>query len=134
MITDKYNLYNKGNYWFKKFIDLYRHHNLIIEPYAGYPYARVYYSNAKYKLLMADVELNLKEFNHYKKIQNDLVYTNKSFYEMADENNKLDRAKSFVSTIKGYWGHKAKLDRRLYLLRNHQEFLSTSLQNAKSVL
>lgn len=127
-------LYNRGNYWFKKFIDLYKHENLIVEPYAGYPYARVYYNNAKYKLLLADIELDLKQYNHYKNMQRDLLYSDKSFYEMAESSKGLDKAKSSINTIKGYWAHKIKLDRRLYLLKNNQEFLSTSLQNAKSVL
>ena len=133
-MIDKYNLYNKGSYWFKRFIDNYKHENLIIEPYRGYPYARVYYNNPMYKLLLADIEIDLKQYNHYKKMQGDLVNSDYGFYQTLDSKKKMDSAESLTTTIKGYWGHKEKLDRRLYLLSNRQEFLDIALQNAKSVL
>ena len=127
-------LYNRGNYWFKKFIDLYRNENLIVEPYASQPYARIYYKTPVYKLLLADVELNMKQYNYYKNTRRDLLYENKSFYDHIESIKSLEKINNSKNTIKGFWAHKHKLDRRIYLLKNRQDFLSSALQNAKNVL
>lgn len=121
-------LYKKGSYWFKRFVDYYRKNNLILEKHASYPYVQVYYNHPKYKILLAEVELYMNEYNYRKNMQYDLLYSSKLFYDQVEEKGQIDVAKSSEKDIKGYRAHIHKLDRRLYLLKNNQEFLSTSLQ------
>lgn len=121
------------NHWFKKLKERYKNENLIFEQHKKYPYMRVYYKTPIYKLLLADVPMNLSPYNYREKKQA-LALSDYNFYIQLEEKNKVEEAMDYETIVKGYYAHIVKIDRRIYLLKNNQEFLSTALQNSKSIV
>lgn len=131
MIIEDY-IYTRGNHWFKELIDRYRNENIYVTYAPEYNYARLYLQTPLYYLLIDDVPLDLFPHNQWGYMQREQL-SNKKFYDVAEQANKLDEVNESYTQVKGYFGRVDQIDRRLRLLRNSEEYLNTAIQNAKEL-
>jgi len=119
-----------GNYWFNKIIERYsRDKNIVVEKHHKYPYVTLYYKEPMYKHYVYNFPIRVTPHNYRTDVFNARFDNEHHYNEMR---GSVEGAKSGVSMAPGYAKIIHKIDKRLYLLRNNDEYRKQSLANAKA--